>query len=86
MKCTGINASACCLAREVAKERKDGETLVTASVSQTPSYLSGEGKSRVQEIFKKQFDAFVENGVDFVICEVAFLSIFPDKFLKLSIQ
>ena len=64
-----MNAGACKLAHQVAAEAGCG-TLVTASVSQTPAYLSGEGKTRVQALFKTQVDAFRDSKVDFIICEV----------------
>lgn len=64
--CRGINDAACRLAREVAEE---GDGLVAGGLSQTPSYLSGMGKDKVQAEFKKQVDVFVENKVDFLIAE-----------------
>merc|ERR1712203_1072771 len=38
-------------------------------ISQTPSYLEGKGKQAVQAVFKKQIDVFVEEKLDFVLCE-----------------
>ncbi|XP_076333420.1 betaine--homocysteine S-methyltransferase 1-like [Tachypleus tridentatus] len=61
-----INNAACKLAREVAEE---GDCLVAGGLSQTPTYLSGRNKEKVQEEFRKQVAVFTENGVDFLICE-----------------
>lgn len=61
-----INKAACDLAHEVASE---GNALVAGGVSQTPDYLSGNGKEVVQGHFIKQRDVFVENKVDFLIAE-----------------
>lgn len=72
VQCAVLNAEACKLAHQVAAEAGQG-TLVTASVSQTPAYLSGEGKTRVQQLFKTQVDAFRDSKVDFIICEVCLL-------------
>lgn len=72
MQCAGINSEACKIAREVASE---GDALVAGGLSQTPSYLSGAGKAAVQKEFKVQLDAFVQNKVDFIICEVSRTSI-----------
>ena len=47
----------------------EGDALVLGGVCQTPSYLSGLGKEVVQAEFKKQSDAFVELGVDFLLAE-----------------
>lgn len=47
----------------------EGDALVLGGLSQTPSYLSGLGKAKVQEEFQKQVDVFVEKDVDFVIGE-----------------
>lgn len=62
----GINQAACDLAKEVANE---GDALVAGGVSQTPTYLSGLGKDAVQDVFRKQIQVFVDNKVDFLICE-----------------
>ena len=62
-----INKAGCDIAREVASE---GDALVLGGVCQTPSYLSGMGKEAVQKEFRKQIEVFVENGVDFLLCEV----------------
>lgn len=61
-----INAAACSLALEVAKEKN---ALVAGGISQTPSYLTGRPKAEVQEVFRKQVDVFVKNKLDFLICE-----------------
>jgi len=61
-----INQAACRIAREVANE---GDALVAGGISQTPSYLTGAGKSKVQEEFRKQLKCFVEFKVDFLIAE-----------------
>jgi len=64
--CDAINRAAAALAREVAAE---GDALTLGGISQTPSYLAGKGKEAVQAVFKKQIDVFVEEGLDFVLCE-----------------
>jgi betaine-homocysteine S-methyltransferase len=61
-----INEAACKLAREVANE---GNGLIAGGVCQTPTYLSGLGKAKVQEEFRKQTEVFKANGVDFMIAE-----------------
>merc|ERR1711970_1450108 len=61
--CDAINRAAAALAREVAAE---GGALTLGGISQTPSYLAGKG---MQAVFKKQIDVFVEEGLDFVLCE-----------------
>lgn len=61
-----INKAACELAREVADE---GNALVAGGISQTPSYLSGKPKDEVQSEFRKQIQVFLDNNVDFLICE-----------------
>ncbi|XP_015922930.1 betaine--homocysteine S-methyltransferase 1 [Parasteatoda tepidariorum] len=61
-----INDAACKLARDVANE---GDALVGGGISQTPAYLSGKGKQNVQAEFRKQVKVFVQNDVDFLICE-----------------
>lgn len=61
-----INQAACDIAAEVARE---GDALVAGGISQTPTYLSGKGKGAVQAEFRKQVEVFVENNVDFLICE-----------------
>lgn len=61
-----INQAACDLATEVANE---GGCLVLGGICQTPTYLSGKGKAAVQAEFKKQVDTFVDNKVDFLLCE-----------------
>ncbi|KAH7966741.1 hypothetical protein HPB49_019183 [Dermacentor silvarum] len=61
-----INAAACKLALEVAKEKN---ALVAGGISQTPSYLTGRPKAEIQDVFRKQVDVFVKNKLDFLICE-----------------
>jgi len=61
-----INQAACDLVHEVAKE---GDALVLGGISQTPSYLSGLGKAHVQAEFQKQIQVFVDNKMDFLLCE-----------------
>jgi len=61
-----INRAAASIAKEVAAE---GDALVLGGISQCPSFLSGKGKVAVQAVFKKQLDVFVEEGLDFVLCE-----------------
>ncbi|XP_033099856.1 betaine--homocysteine S-methyltransferase 1-like [Anneissia japonica] len=61
-----INEAGCKIAREVAEEING---LMAGGVSQTPTYLSGAGKEKVQEIFEKQAKIFVANDVDFLIVE-----------------
>jgi len=63
---SSINVEACKLAHKVADE---GDALVAGGVCQTPAYLSGLGKAAVQAELKKQLDCFVEQNVDFLICE-----------------
>jgi len=63
---TKVNDEACRLAREVADE---GGALVAGGICQTPTYLSGGGKEKVQQEFQKQVDSFMRNKVDFIICE-----------------
>lgn len=63
---SSINVEACKLAHQVANE---GDALVAGGVCQTPAYLSGLGKAAVQAQLKKQLDCFVEQNVDFLICE-----------------
>ena len=62
-----INREACKIAKEVAGE---GDALVLGGVSQCPSYLSGKPKHEVQAEYRKQINVFVEEGLDFLLCEV----------------
>ena len=62
-----INREACRIAKEVAAE---GDALVLGGISQCPSYLSGKPKQAVQAEFAKQIKVFVEEGLDFLLCEV----------------
>jgi len=61
-----VNKAACDLAHQVANE---GDALVAGGISQTPSYLSGLGKEKVQAEFDKQVNVFVKEKVDFLIAE-----------------
>lgn len=63
----GINKAACDLAKEVAAE---GNAITLGGLCQTPTYLSGKGKKATQEVFLKQAKVFVDNGMDFLLCEV----------------
>jgi hypothetical protein len=72
------------LAKEVAAE---GGALTLGGVSQCPSYLSGMAKEVVQAEFRKQVKVFVEEDLDFLLCEVSltFLRVslsYPDVFLQ----
>ena len=62
-----INRAACKLAKTVAAE---GDALVLGGISQCPSYLSGMPKASVQAEYRKQIDVFVDEGLDFLLCEV----------------
>ena len=62
-----INKAACKLAREAAAE---GDALVSASISETPSYREGKGKEAVVEQFRNQVAFLKTCDVDFIICEV----------------
>ena len=62
-----INREACRIAREVANE---GDALVLGGICQCPSYLSGKSKEEVQAEYRKQIKVFVEEGLDFLLCEV----------------
>ena len=68
------------MARTVAEE---GGALVAGGVSQTPAYLSNQGKDAVCAQFKKQIDCFVSENVDFLIAEVNFL-LYCDSKLRFS--
>jgi len=61
-----INRAASKLAKEVAAE---GDALTLGGLSQCPSYLTGLGKANVQEEFRKQVKVFVEEDLDFLLCE-----------------
>jgi betaine-homocysteine S-methyltransferase len=56
------------LAKEVAAE---GGALTLGGVSQCPSYLTGKTKEEVQAEFRKQVKVFVEEDLDFLLCEVS---------------
>ena len=62
-----INKAAADHAKKVAAE---GDALTLGGICQCPSYLSGAGKEKVQEEFRKQCQVFVEHGLDFLLCEV----------------
>ncbi len=62
-----INKAAASLAKEVAAE---GGALTLGGISQCPTYLSGAGKDKVKEEFRKQCKVFVDHGLDFLLCEV----------------
>ena len=66
-----INREACRIAKEVAAE---GDALVLGGISQCPSYLSGKPKQAVQAEFAKQIKVFVEEGLDFLLCEVKMIN------------
>lgn len=61
-----INKAAAELAKKVAAE---GDALTLGGVSQCPSYLSGASKAVVQGEFRKQTKVFIDNGLDFLLCE-----------------
>ena len=62
-----INREACKIAKEVAAE---GDALVLGGICQCPTYLSGMTKEEVQGEFRKQIKVFVEEKLDFLLCEV----------------
>jgi betaine-homocysteine S-methyltransferase len=61
-----INREASKLAKEVAAE---GGALALGGLSQCPSYLTGLGEEKVKAEFRKQVHVFVEEGLDFLLCE-----------------
>merc|ERR1711970_909346 len=61
-----INRRASELAKQVAAE---GDALTLGGICQCPTYLSGVGKEKVQEEFKKQIQVFVDADLDFLLCE-----------------
>jgi len=63
---TKINEEGCRLARLAADEFGG---IVAGGIAQTPTYLSGAPKEKVQEEFHKQCRAFQKGGVDFLIAE-----------------
>lgn len=69
-KALEVNKDAVRLAREVA----DDKALVSGNLSTTWDYVEDDLKSHeiVQRQFQEQLDAQVEEGVDFVICELFF--------------
>ena len=62
-----INREACRIAKEVAGE---GDALVLGGICQCPSYLSGMEKDQVQAQYRRQIKVFVEEKIDFLLCEV----------------
>ena len=76
-----INREACRIAKEVAAE---GDALVLGGISQCPSYLSGKPKQAVQAEFAKQIKVFVEEGLDFLLCEVNIIDNHPLTRIKSS--
>lgn len=63
---TRINEEGCRLANMAADEFGG---IVAGGICQTPSFLSGASKHKVQEEFHKQCRAFQKGGVDFLIAE-----------------
>merc|ERR1719402_928172 len=61
-----INRAAAKLAKEVAAE---GGALTLGGISQCPSYLSGKSEDEVKAEFRKQVKVFVEEELDFLLCE-----------------
>jgi len=61
-----INRAAAKLAKEVAAE---GGALCLGGLSQCPSYLTGLGEQKVKAEFRKQVKVFVEEDLDFLLCE-----------------
>lgn len=61
-----INREASKLAKEVANE---GGALTLGGLSQCPSYLTGLGEQKVKDEFRKQIKVFVDEGLDFLLCE-----------------
>ena len=55
------------LAREIAAE---GDALTLGGICQCPSYLSGLAKDDVKAEYRKQITVFVEENMDFLLCEV----------------
>jgi len=47
---------------------EEGGALTLGGLSQCPSYLSGIARADVQKEFRKQTVAFVEEGMDFLLC------------------
>jgi len=61
-----INRRASELAKQVAAE---GDALTLGGICQCPTYLSGAGKDKVQEEFRKQIKVFIDTDLDFLLCE-----------------
>ncbi len=64
---TSINRAAAQLAKKVASE---GDALTLGGICQCPSYLSGASKEQVKAEFRKQIKVFVDEDLDFLLCEV----------------
>ena len=62
-----INQAGVELVKKVAAE---GDALTAGSISRSWGY-GKKGKAEVQEEFRKQAKIFVENNIDFIICEVS---------------
>ncbi len=67
-KGSDINKAACDHVKKVAAE---GDALVASSLTRGPAYANKEGKKKVQDDFRKQAKIFVDNGMDFLVCEVS---------------
>jgi len=61
-----INREAAKLAKEVAAE---GDALTLGGICQCPSYLTGMSEEDVKGEFRKQVKMFVEEDLDFLLCE-----------------
>jgi betaine-homocysteine S-methyltransferase len=61
-----INRASARLAKEVAAE---GDALTLGGICQCPTYLTGIGKEAVKAEFRKQNKVFIEEGIDFLLCE-----------------
>jgi len=64
-----VNRAACRIAREVAAERGQ---LVTASLTATPVFEGGATTEEVIEAYRQQLVPFLEEKVDFIMCEWLF--------------
>ena len=58
------------------KVAAEGDALTLGGICQCPSYLSGAGKEKVQQEFRKQCQVFVDHGLDFLLCEVCLFKIY----------
>ena len=66
------------------KVAAEGDALTLGGICQCPSYLSGAGKDKVQQEFRKQCQVFVDHGLDFLLCEVCVHMYF--MFARLTIH